>query len=78
MIFHEIRLLADDSHETRKMSQNLSVAAVMIGALRVRYSICNALVIDNEGQLADTGTSSGILLFSFELMLYVPVNNFSV
>ena len=44
MIFHENRLLADDSHETsyllffRKlgnMSQNLSSAAVVIGALRV-------------------------------------------
>ena len=43
MIFHENRLLADDSHEIsylfffklRKMSQNLSFAAVIIGALRV-------------------------------------------
>ena len=43
MIFHENRLLADDSHEISylivlkigKMSQNLSSAAVMIGALRV-------------------------------------------
>ena len=44
MIFHENRLLADDSHEVSylifflklgKMSQNLSSAAVMIGALRV-------------------------------------------
>ena len=45
MIFHENRLLADDSHEIsyliffqkiRKMSQNLSSAAVVIGPLRVK------------------------------------------
>ena len=44
MIFHENRLLADDSHEISyliffrklgKMSQNLLAAAVVIGALRV-------------------------------------------
>ena len=44
MIFHDNRLLADDSHEIscfilveywEKMSQNLSSAAVVIGALRV-------------------------------------------
>ena len=44
MIFHENRLLADDSHEIsyliffknwKKMSQNLSSAAVAIGVLRV-------------------------------------------
>ena len=44
MIFHENRLLADDSHaisylislkKLGKMSQNLSSAAVVIGALRV-------------------------------------------
>ena len=44
MIFHENRLQADDSHETSylifyrklgKMSQNLSSAADVIGALRV-------------------------------------------
>ena len=44
MIFHENRLLADDSHvilcfiffrKLEKMSQDLSSAAVMIGALRV-------------------------------------------
>ena len=43
MIFHENRLLADDSHEYHslyhrklgKMYQNLSSAAVVIGALRV-------------------------------------------
>ena len=44
MIFHENRLLADDSHERSfliffgklgKMSHNLSSAAVVIGALRV-------------------------------------------
>ena len=45
MIFHENRLLADDSHDItpyffqklRKMLQNLSSAAVVIGALRVNY-----------------------------------------
>ena len=45
MIFHENRLLADDSHEmsylvffrkSGKMLQYLSSAAVMIGALRVK------------------------------------------
>ena len=45
MIFHENRLLADDSHvisylifwrKLGKMSQNLSSAAVVIGALRVK------------------------------------------
>ena len=44
MIFHENRLLADDSHEITyliffrklgKMSQNLSSAAVVIGPLKV-------------------------------------------
>ena len=43
MIFHENRLLADDSHEISylffrklgKMSQNLSSAAAVIGDLRV-------------------------------------------
>ena len=44
MIFHENRLLADDSRDYHilffpklgKMSQNLSSAAVVIGALRVK------------------------------------------
>ena len=45
MIFHENRLLADDSHvilylifveNWEKMSQNLSSASVVIGALRVK------------------------------------------
>ena len=44
MIFHENRLLADDSHvisylifvENWEMSQNLSSAAVMISALKVK------------------------------------------
>ena len=45
MIFHENRLLADDCHEISylisfeklgKMFQNLSSAAVVIGALRVK------------------------------------------
>ena len=46
MIFHENRLLADDSHEISciiffrelgKMLQKLSSAAVVIGALRVTF-----------------------------------------
>ena len=48
MIFHENRLLADDSHEISflisfeigKMSQNLSSAAVVIGTLRVKRVNC--------------------------------------
>ena len=44
MIFHENRLLADESHvilylifvENRERSQNVSSAAVVIGALRVK------------------------------------------
>ena len=48
MIFHENRLLADDSHEIScliffrklgKMSQNLLSAAVVIGALRVSNDV---------------------------------------
>ena len=48
MIFHENRLLADDSHVTScliffqklgKIRQNLSSAAVVIGALRVKLFI---------------------------------------
>ena len=48
MIFHENRLLADDSHVISylnilskimgKMTQNLSSAAVVIGALRVKLT----------------------------------------
>ena len=46
MLFHENRLLTDDSHEiaylifskTRKDVQNLSSAADVIGALRVKYN----------------------------------------
>ena len=49
MIFHENRLLADDSHEIsyliflkkEKDVANLSSAAVMIGALRVKYFLLN-------------------------------------
>ena len=44
MVFHENRLLADDSHEIsylffrklRKMSHKLLSAAVLIGAIRVK------------------------------------------
>ena len=53
MIFHENRLLADDSHvisylifcrKLGKMSQNLSSAAVVIGALRVKSISNNSFV----------------------------------
>ena len=46
MVFHENRLLADDSHEIsypmffenkEKMSQNLLSVAVVIGILKVNY-----------------------------------------
>ena len=49
MIFHENCLLADNSHEIsylifleniKKTSQNLSSAAVVIGALRVNDFLC--------------------------------------
>ena len=48
MTFHENRLLADDSHKIsyliffrklRKTSQNLLSAAVVIGALTVKYAL---------------------------------------
>ena len=43
MIFHENRLLPDDSHEISfligKMLHNLSSAAVVIGALRVNHRV---------------------------------------
>ena len=51
MIFHENRLLADNSHEISyliffekpvKMLQNLSSAAVLIGALRVNVLTLHA------------------------------------
>ena len=50
MVFHENRLLADDSQEISyltffqkliKMLQNLSSAAVLIGALRVKMYMKN-------------------------------------
>ena len=52
MVFHENRLLADDFHvisylifveNWEKMSQNLSSAAVVIGALRVKTYTCFTL-----------------------------------
>ena len=48
MVFHENRLLADDSHEISylisfgklgKMSQNLSSAAVVVGAQMVKLAL---------------------------------------
>ena len=50
MIFHENRLLADDSYEIsylffrkfEKMSQNLLSAAVVIGALRAKTYVVSA------------------------------------
>ena len=52
MIFHENRLLSDDSHEISylflsklgKMSQNLSSAAVVIGALRAKLEHKNTIL----------------------------------
>ena len=52
MILHENRLLADDSHvislpfflKIDKMSQNLSSAAVVIGALRVNIRFTDKLI----------------------------------
>ena len=55
MIFHDNRLLADDSYEIsylfffrklRKMLPNLSCAAVVIGALRVKDSLMMTKVVD--------------------------------
>ena len=53
MIFHENRLLADDYRDIipyfcrklGKMSQNLSSAAVVIGALRVKWFLPQVLVV---------------------------------
>ena len=56
MIFHENRLLADVSHEMPfliffanigKMSQNLSSAAVVIGALKVNPVSCRVCPAEN-------------------------------
>ena len=55
MIFHENRLLADDSRvvsylifcqKFEKMSQNLSSAAVVNGALRVNQSLQQLVLCD--------------------------------
>ena len=56
MIFHENRLLADDSREISyliffrklgKISQNLSSAAVVIGALRAKR-VMSYLILPNH------------------------------
>ena len=58
MVFHENHLLADDSHEIsyfiffrklKKMSQNLSSAAVVIGAFRVKTTNINKLQRMSQG-----------------------------
>ena len=58
MIFHENRLLADDSHvilylifveNWEKMSQNLSSATVVIGALRVKAPAKKNTLLVNLG-----------------------------
>ena len=64
MIFHENRLLADDSHvisnlifcrKLGKLSQNLSSAAVVIGALRVSVCFCLCKsVISSSSQVKGT------------------------
>ena len=56
MIFHKNCLLADNSHEisylifskTRKMSQNLSSAAVMIGALKLHSVTFDLLILEKR------------------------------
>ena len=62
MIFHENRLLADDSHvisylifvkKLGKVSQNLSSAAVVIGALKVKYQTTK------QGPLTEPTQNSG-------------------
>ena len=67
MIFHENRLLADDSHifimpyfflqKFGKMSQNLSSAAVLICALRVNTKVLYIITIDTKS-INLTGTHS--------------------
>ena len=57
MIFHENRLLADDSpyfcRKLGKTSQNLSSAAVVVGALRVKmyHSNSNRYSMKLSGQI---------------------------
>ena len=56
MVFHENRLLVDDSHvisclfrrKLGKMSQNLAFAAVVIGALRVLSYVFRSLFVLQE------------------------------
>ena len=71
MIFHENRLLADDSHlisylfcrKLGKMSQNLSYAAIVIGALRVNNKIEKTLQqISNSCMMGRP--QGGTLIFS--------------
>ena len=78
MIFHENRLLADDSHlisylifcqKLGKMSQNLSSAAVVIGALRVNMFDIKPLTGRKQHKQLDNlcdnlkyeGSSSGVI-----------------
>ena len=69
MIFHENRLPADDSHgiscliffrKLEKMSQNVSSAAVVIGALRV-----NDVVVTKDKETAEQRYSKQQLNKSF-------------
>ena len=70
MIFHEYRLLADDSHETsylifskiKKMLQNLSSAAVVIGALRVNLGTLDQVNLTNSRQYISLITLSLLTL----------------
>ena len=71
MVFHENRLLADDSHEISylisfqklgKMSQNLLSAAVVIGALRVKIAIAHLCWME----ICWTEISILIVFFAFE------------
>ena len=69
MIFNENRLPADDSHEisylilfkkSGKMSQNLSSAAVVIGALRIDFCFLPTAWIPNMRN------SDGVSLYIFQ------------
>ena len=62
MIFHENRLLADDSHEIHtllfffklgKMSQNLSSAPDVIGALRINLKLIKLFNLFSLDQISN-------------------------
>ena len=75
MISHENRLLADDSHETSylifrklgKVSQNLSSAAVVIGALRVNVPYQMTLLLFS---LRPPNKSAYVVFLTFQIMCF--------